>query len=556
MPKTVEEVRALAAQWTAPISEKTPSGDDARTDARYAEVSAEVAKLNAPSMQDADWNRVWGRVIASGGELLAERSKDFLVAARVAYALTRTENLDGLLKGIGLLLSLMDDFWSTMFPKVKRLRARANALGWFIERAAQHLEGHTPIPGDRERLEDLAVALDALAAASREKFGALSPATGPLRELFKRMLIDAGPSQAELDAKREADAAARAAKEAARVKEAPRVEAAPAPPTAPDASQVVAITTPTAGAPAPPDDLSRVGSWLSSLGATVSQAGGAVRRASDTAPLAYRMVRNGLYLHLLEAPPADPSGRTRVPAPSPKLRAQIESIARNQLWAPLLEETESALSRARFWLDLHRHSAQALAGLGPAHQPARDEVLRELGLLLRRLPTLQTLRFADGTPFADEATLRWIDDEVLASARVLVAPRVVAPVGDTTDPVAEALTLATAGNIAEAIAMLQSRAEGASSGSARARYRVGIGQVFLLAGRASLAKGVFEALEREVSEHKLAQWEPALAAEVAEGLVRAHRSMGKKNKSAAVDVSSLFERVCWLDPSAALRLDG
>lgn len=41
-----------------------------------------------------------------------------------------------------------------------------------------------------------------------------------------------------------------------------------------------------------------------------------------------------------------------------------------------------------------------------------DIIISDLKGLLRRLPGLETLAFNDGTPFADEVTLNWINQSV------------------------------------------------------------------------------------------------------------------------------------------------
>jgi type VI secretion system protein VasJ len=329
----------------------------------------------------------------------------------------------------------------------------------------------------------------------------------------------------------------------------------------------VVVAAPTATVSAPPTDVSQVATWLSGVGTTVVQTANTVRRAADSTALAYRMTRVGLYSHLVDAPPADATGKTKVPPPQPNVRKQVEAIAANQKWSALIEECESALSQSRFWLDLHRYTAQALAGLGASHAKAREEVVRELATVLKRLPPVATLQFADGTPFADAATQQWITSEVLAggggggapsaapgAGAVVVVQQGGGGAGEEAAIVAEAKKMAAAGKAGDAIAMLQAKATSAPSDAGRFRYRLGIGQVCLAANQAALAKGVFEGLEREIVAHGLEQWEPALAAASAEGLVLCYRALAKGGKPIPPEASVLYDRVCRLDPAAALRI--
>lgn len=606
MAKTAEEVLQVAAAWAAPISEAQPAGVKAADDARYAAVTTEITKLDSPTTTNEERKKLWANVVQNGGDLLRDKSKDFLIATYVGFGMYYQEQLPGLLKGVALLTVLVENFWPTMFPEVKRIKGRANALQWFIEKSIQQIENHKTVPADRPVLDDLKVAVRRLYDSASDKFGDSCPAIRPLLEQIERRIMDAGPSPDELAAEQAAQQAAAAAEKAAADKaaadraaqQAAAQQAAAAQPAAQQAvaqqaavQQAVAqtpagpppvvptlpmatgpatvVTAPTAQVTAAPADVTQVAQWLSGVGGTVASTANAVRRAADSAALAYRMTRVGLYTHLVDAPPADAAGKTKVPPPQPNTRKQVEAIATNQKWAALLEETESALAQSRFWLDLHRHTAQALAGLGASHAKAREEVVRELATVLRRLPTLPTLQFADGTPFADAATQQWISAEVLAggggssgsgggapaAGPVVVVQQGGGGAGQEAAVVAEARKMAAAGKAADAIAMLQSQAAGATSEAAAFRYRLGIGQVCLAANQPALAKGVFEGLERDVAAHGLERWEPALASAAAEGLVLCYRALAKAGgKPIPPEAGVLYDRVCRLDPAAALRI--
>ncbi len=596
MPMSAEEILKLAAPWTAPISDAAPSGASAKEDERYLSITTEIARLDSPTTEKIDWKKVWSTVVSQGGELLQEKSKDLLIASQMAYALYRQENLQGLLKGVALLTGLVENFWPTLFPELKRIKGRAAAVQWFLDKSEIQLKQYTPVPGDRDTLDNLTVILKRFNASAREKYGDSTPAIGKLREMIERLVFDAGPSQEELDAQRaeaeaqqkaeaeeraRAEAAAKAkaddaAKQAAAQQQQPQPSQAAPPPVAQQAPPPVvarpaqAVSAPTETAAPPPADVSEVTQWLGGVGSTIASTAATVRGASDATALAYRMLRIGLYMHLVDPPPADASGKTKVPPPNPGLRKQIETIANNQKWAALVEETESALGAMRFWLDLHRYSAQALAGLGESHAKARAELMQEVAVVLRRLPQLPALQFADGTPFADAQTRSWIDGEVLAgggggggavaapagggAAPVIVVQQGGGGAGEEAAVVNEAKKLAAAGKGADAIAMLQAKASSAPSEAARFRYRLGVGQVALALNQVAVAKGVFEGLEREVTTHNLEVWEPSLAAASAEGLVQCYRALGRGGKPIPPEAGVLYDRVCRLDPATALRL--
>lgn len=64
------------------------------------------------------------------------------------------------------------------------------------------------------------------------------------------------------------------------------------------------------------------------------------------------------------------------------------------------------------WLDVQWYAWQALVKLD--NDSVRADILcRDLKGLLARLPGLEVLAFSDGTAFADEVTLNWINETVL-----------------------------------------------------------------------------------------------------------------------------------------------
>lgn len=362
---TAEEILRLADPWMAPVSAEQPGGERADDDDRYVAVVAEIERLQSPSEMWA--SRLWN-VVSEGGALLRERSKDFRIATYMAYVMHRKNGIEGLLTGAALLTALIETYWSTMFPEAKRIKARANALGWFVERSSDLLSRHKPSLRERETLQGLSALLARLQHATRERFGDAAPSIRPLREAVERLLFDVDIAPDD----------------------------APSPlGFAPELS-------------APPSDVKNMASWLRDMSGALVYAAHIERRADPSRPLSYRLMRAGLYTSVVAAPVTAASEQSTVVAPPSGHRERIAALASQRLWGALLEEAELTLAAYRFWLDLHRHSAAALAGLGDAHGAASAEVTRETLALLRRVPELLSMRFDDGTPFADEVTRRWI----------------------------------------------------------------------------------------------------------------------------------------------------
>jgi type VI secretion system protein VasJ len=91
----------------------------------------------------------------------------------------------------------------------------------------------------------------------------------------------------------------------------------------------------------------------------------------------------------------------------------LKRLYLQQSWLEILEQADSTFSRGanHLWLDLQWYIHQALVKLG--QDVLADIIAADLKGLLRRLTGLETLAFNDGTPFADEVTLNWINQSVL-----------------------------------------------------------------------------------------------------------------------------------------------
>jgi hypothetical protein len=232
---TIPEMLALAAKWTAPVNRSAPAGVSVKEDDRYLWLSDEVARLERPTTERVDWNRFTRTVIDVGGELLQEKSKDLVVASYVAYALYRRDGLAGLRQGVALLTALIENFWPALHPELKRLRGRAAALQWFLDKSEVQLQLHRPAPSEREALADLRVIVDRLRASAHERFGASTPSFGGLRGSILRLAHDVEALAEASPPPEAADSARRAPAEGAR----------------PPVPALVVLRCPNCGAPLP-----------------------------------------------------------------------------------------------------------------------------------------------------------------------------------------------------------------------------------------------------------------------------------------------------------------
>ena len=389
MPLSLEELRERARPWTEPISPDAPAGASAKHEPAYELVAQEVARLESPTGAPVSWSQV----VTNAGEFLRRSSKDLWLASYFAYGLHATEGLRGTVTGITVLAEVLERYWPALFPETARMRGRSNAVGWFVHRLASALPSVQVAGDDRELVVSLDMAARRLADIARARFEDQGPALGPLLEGVER-LVHRLP--------------------------------VPPPPTAPSVAPAGSMPFPVTAPALPAPPTSPVGSapgseaildYLRGVGGALAETSRLLRKANAADPLAYRLLRVGLWLHLTQPPPAGPEGRTHLSGLPLSLREQLERLESHARWVELLEEAESAMGQYRFVLDLQRASATALAGLGPSHGLARDAVRLETAAMLNRMPGVVRLLASDGTPLANERTRQWLESEVLEFRR-------------------------------------------------------------------------------------------------------------------------------------------
>ncbi len=220
---------------------------------------------------------------------------------------------------------------------------------------------------------------------------------------------------------------------------------------------------------------------------------------------------------LISPPPAQQGATSLIPPPV-AISDAFATIARSGNADGLIEFCESRIATFPYWLDLDRESARGYGMLGEQGAAMRQAVVQNALAFTKRLPGIERLAFSDGTPFADEATLQWLEN-CRAESR---------GGGEAMDRYGrvrrQALEAADAGRQDEAMQCYQGLIESTWSGRERFQARLALAELFLgmPPGDADLVSLV-GALADECRERQLAAWEPALALQTWQLVLRAAR---------------------------------
>ncbi|MCX2942106.1 type VI secretion system protein TssA [Rahnella perminowiae] len=266
-----------------------------------------------------------------------------------------------------------------------------------------------------------------------------------------------------------------------------------------------------------------------------------------------------------ELPPLAADGRTRLAPPKPEHRALLKRLYLQQSWLELLEQTDSLFAQGvnHLWLDLQWYLHQALIKAGAPYEAWADIIKQDLNGMLTRLPGLEGLAFDDGTPFADEVTLNWINQQVMTSQESWgnepSASASTAGNDDILQLEPEALAQADSSGVEAAMNWLQNR-PGARTPRHQWLVRLLMARVAEQYGKNDMALHLLGELDSKGSTLTLTQWEPELLFEV-----KARRLKLLRMKSGRADtdksrlhgeMENLLVGLIAIDPARAAVLCG
>lgn len=513
-----ERINAWNA-WLAPLPDAeghSGAGRDPGYEDAFFALKDEVAKLSG--IDDA-------LIVASCEQLTREVGKDLRVAGYYAFARLRQDGPAGFADGLELIAALIERFGEALLPA--RAEAKKGALEWLattrmLDLLANH---HEFAPVDLERA---IAALHLIVTRTGKWLLAARPDLLPLVARFQT-----------------SDGAARAS----------------------EASSAAAASQSASGTAPPRAATSTVSSTRDLLEQTRTMA--RYLRDQDNGYLpSSRLVRTIRWDTIHEAPPADAQMRTRLVPPRLELRQHLQRLVIQRQWHELLERVESTFLEGvnHLWFDLQYFQHIALDHAGAPYEGWRELLRADFALFLERLPGIERLAFNDGTPFANDTTLEWIERH--AVVRDLEAGETIAPIPVSTasedgaathwpEIEAQARDVAAAQGLEAAFAWLETL-PGARSERQRFLMRLVMARLAEHTSRADTAVPLLAELDATARSVTLIRWEPALAFEVKYQLVKALKSRSHRKD---VDKSALARRIeqlqgelVVLDPARTLTL--
>ncbi|MFS2036349.1 type VI secretion system protein TssA [Polaromonas sp. CT11-55] len=503
-----------------PIAGPQPTGNEVREEPAFELLEAEVAKLASPVHSvTMDWNKVnqWSV------ELLSTKGKDLLVACYLAGGLLETRGLYGLADGLKVLADMLQSYWDTLYPGLKRMRGRRNALQWLIDRVQQRATetdwGALP-PQEAELVSRLTASLQAMDTLLADKDSEAPSMRALLTLVGSLTVIEEKPAE-----------------------EPAPVEAAAAPSPSPAAA---------AGPPPATLLLDSADNVERALEEACSRLGSLAEwfLANDSSnPLSYRLNRTAAWSTLEALPPAD-GGQTRIAPPISQVSDALARLKDSQSDAELVAFAEAQLAAFPFWLDLNGVCAAALGRMGSGYAAARQEVCNETARLLARLPGLEKLTFSSGMPFAASDTLDWLAT-LLPGVTAGGGPAAGGRASDAvTAAIGNARALAANDDLASAAACLQEQLALQPTARDQLLLQIRLCELLLQHRPGAALKAFAQAVVEAIDRHQLGAWDPAMALD---GLQVAYGVMAR-NEEDRDAADALLARIVALDAATAVKL--
>ncbi|MDD9179288.1 MULTISPECIES: type VI secretion system protein TssA [Aliivibrio] len=267
----------------------------------------------------------------------------------------------------------------------------------------------------------------------------------------------------------------------------------------------------------------------------------------------YQLNRTLTWLTIAQVPASNDSKVTML-KPVPQARQQHFQQLKNEAnHSKLLIEIEESLSKSPFWLDGHFMVWEILTEL--KHDDAAQSVIDQLTLLLKKTPDIITLKFDDGSEFANASTKAWLEQQCSEAKSTPVSSQSSFIESNTKSEwdstLRDAQEQLLQSSLSEALHPLILGHH--HSRSAREAFFWQFSQAKLLshAKKFDLAIPLLRWLDTKFSGSVLRDWDPVLEERLLELWLSCQNQQPVKEQDKAV-MAQLRERLCCLNPMRVL----
>ncbi|HVO74583.1 MAG TPA: TssA family type VI secretion system protein [Ignavibacteriaceae bacterium] len=564
--KEIDEnlISDFAKEFLDSIPGDSAAGIDAANGEEYFKLNMEIAKT-APDYK---------LIIELAGIILKEKSKDIKVACWLCFALFRTEKIKGLKDGLSIIYYLLSKFEDNLFPS--NTAHRGKALQFLnTSRFTKLVEKEEINKSNAEDVIEAGKVLNLIIDESGKLFTKDGPSLKALQEVLQEHVSTANSVISQAKQKPEA----------------PKPE--PLTPTREDIIEKAKDVVVTAEGKiekqsaeehivmmpvAPPkehklisdkDAIAQIRQALTFFFEADHEGNKSEKIPSPESVFVFGLSREFQWSRLIR--PLDNDKMTQVEPPNKIIQSKIKEWYTAGSWDTLIVRIETNFLRPDsefpYWLDPQRYVVKALEQKGGNYLKAAEAVKFHLAKLLNRIPDLVNLKFRDmQTPFADEETLNWINEEVKntlggGKSESNSLPPIVAENYDHINKEYESFLKELPGKFEENLSAMQQGVETDTSLHAKFIRKLNIASYCFNAKQYDLSKVFLAELKKEIELYNLSDWEPALSTAVWKTCYLINSKIAEEIKDEGEIVSlqreqkELFNKIAKYDGILAIKLN-
>jgi type VI secretion system protein VasJ len=563
MPVTEESVISEYVQeYLEPISGDSPTGNDAKNEEEYFKLNMEIPKTSPD----------YKICIELADVILKEQSKDIKVATWLCFALFRTEKIKGLRDGLSIIYHLLNKFENNLFPSNNVHRSKAiqfiNSARFYklVEREdINSLNANDLIEAENI----LSKIIDEGKKLFPENVPVLKAIAGVLKSHVEEANSITSPKKVEKETDQEEMAVDSDIIEHSEEKvetdktqiteEKKKAQQSTLTSTPPSTQAIKHVSE--------KDNISQLRQILTFF--FEIQKDSVKKEKVPDSHFVFGLSRILQWGKLASPPHTDKV--TQIEAPNQIIRGKIKEWFESSDWDTLIPRIEINFLKAdsvfRYWFDAQRYLVKALEQKGGKYILAVEEIKIQLARLLNRIPDLHTLKFKDKiTPFADDETILWINDEVMSilgkgkSSESVILPPIIGEDYDSINKEYEIVCSELPGKFEENLAMMQKAIDADVRRKGKFLRRLNFANYCIQAKQFHLAKVNLFELKNLIEEYNLANWEPALCTAVWQSLYLTNKKLlsGSNDEEAKIKIEKeqkeLFSNIAKYDGILAIKL--
>jgi len=504
------QIPDIIAELLEPITPDNPTGSDASNEEAYFKLDMEIGKVTPD----------YKVCIELADELLKNKSKDLRIAAWNAFALYRTQQIEGFKNGLILIFELLKNFGDDLFPSNPKHKSKAiqflNSARFF-----KLLDREKVNEGNAKVVVEIGNLFGQIHSECKEKFPDNPPTLTYIEKVIKAQVEEAkkisdSSAKVETDIKEKKPAEGRKpeAEKTVQAEETRKEQASiqPTQPPEPVSARDVNIGS---------EKDAIVTFKKTILSFFEEESHGNKNRKVPNQSYIFGISRALIWGKMITPP--NKENVTQIAAPNQTIQNKIQEFISNSDWDKLIPIIEINFlnedSGFKYWLDVQRFVTNALEKKGGIVAKSAEDVKFHLAKLITKNPNLPNLQFKDKTQFADQETLSWLDEEIKTAigggkGDTETLPLVVDESYESITKEFETVCAELPENFEINLEKMQNSVAGEVRRKGRFLRMLNLANFCMQAKQYNLAKIVLRQLLNKIDEYKLIEWESPLCVSV------------------------------------------